>query len=193
MAKKESTFINMLVALLVITGVSSATLGFVYNVTKAPIEASKQKKLTAAISQVLPEFDKIEAKSYAPAVDGKDSLIFYTATKNNEIVGTAVKTYTDKGFSGRFSIMVGFRPDGKIHKTAVLAHTETPGLGDKMDASKSNFPNQFIDKNPAEFKLIVKKDGGDVDAITAATISSRAFCDAVNRAYETIKKEGGIK
>jgi electron transport complex protein RnfG len=60
-----------------------------------------------------------------------------------------------------------------------------------MDASKSDFPNQFRDKSPESFKLSVKKDGGDVDAITAATISSRAFCDAVQRAYKAVRKEGG--
>jgi electron transport complex protein RnfG len=73
----------------------------------------------------------------------------------------------------------------------VLAHKETPGLGDKMDASKSDFPLQFKGKNPADFKLHVTKDGGNVDAITAATISSRAFCDAVERAYVTFQKEKG--
>ena len=89
--------------------------------------------------------------------------------------------------------MVGLLADGSISNTAVLAHKETPGLGDKMDIAKSDFPAQFIGKNPAEFKLSVTKDGGDVDAITAATISSRAFCDAVERAYITLKNNGGDK
>ena len=75
----------------------------------------------------------------------------------------------------------------------VLESRETPGLGDKMDKKKSDFPDQFIGKSPAEFTLKVTKDGGDVDAITAATISSRAFCDAVERAYTTYKNNGGSK
>ena len=62
-----------------------------------------------------------------------------------------------------------------------------------MDKKKSDFPDQFMGKNPAEYALEVKKDGGDVDAITAATISSRAFCDAVERACETYKNNGGDK
>ena len=80
--------------------------------------------------------------------------------------------------------MVGLLPDGTIYDTAVLTHKETPGLGDKMDKNKSKFSGQFKRKNPSTFSLKVKKDGGAVDAITAATISSRAFCDAIQRAYK---------
>ena len=122
--------------------------------------------------------------------DATDSLEFNQAFNGDKLVGTAVATYTDIGFSGRFKIMVGFSPDGKIINTAVLEHKETPGLGTKLDSKKSDFPLQFKGKNPADFKLKVKKDGGDVDAITAATISSRAFCDALQRAYDTFKKAG---
>ena len=94
-----------------------------------------------------------------------------------------------KGFSGKIEIMAGFLPSGTINNTAVVSHKETPGLGDKMDVKKSDFPIQFMGKNPATYKLAVTKDGGDVDAITAATITSRAFCDAVDRAYKAFEKE----
>ena len=83
--------------------------------------------------------------------------------------------------------MVGFLPDGTINDVAVLEHEETPGLGDKMEKKKSDWSLQFQGKNPETFRLSVTKDGGDVDAITASTISSRAFCDAVTRAYENFK------
>ncbi|HRC93634.1 MAG TPA: RnfABCDGE type electron transport complex subunit G, partial [Tenuifilaceae bacterium] len=96
------------------------------------------------------------------------------------------------GFGGRIELMVGFLPDGTINKITVISHKETPGLGDKIDPGKSDFSVQFEGKNPETFKVMVKKDGGDVDAITASTISSRAFCDAVNRAYKAFK-EGGRK
>lgn len=193
MAKKESTIVNMVLTLLVITAVASVALGFVYNATKGPIAESKQAKLEAAISVVLPEFDKLDKELLVKPQDGADDVSFYHAYKGEQYVGTAVKTYTDKGFSGRFWIMIGFLPDGTIFNTAVLEHKETPGLGDKMDASKSDFPVQFKEQNPASFKLSVTKDGGDVQAITAATISSRAFCDATQRAYDAFmnnKKEG---
>jgi Na+-translocating ferredoxin:NAD+ oxidoreductase subunit G len=111
-----------------------------------------------------------------------DSIELYPAYKNGTLVGTAVKTYTNKGFSGFISIMVGITPEGKIFNTKVMEQKETPGLGSKMNDAK--FHDQFNEKNPAEYNLSVKKDGGDVDAITAATISSRAFCDAVGRAYK---------
>lgn len=192
MAKTESTFKNMVLVLLSISLIASFSLGAVYNLTKEPIAKAQQAKKEAAIKQVVPEFDQLEPVSVTPD-DGGDPLTINKAMKNGEVVGYAVETYTDKGFSGRILLMVGFLPDGSIVNTAVLKHTETPGLGDKMDASKSAFPEQFKSKNPEVYKLKVKKDGGEVDAITAATITSRAFCDGVQRAYDVVKKEGGSK
>ncbi len=190
MAKTESSFKNMVLTLLVISLVASFSLGAVYNLTREPIAKAQQQKKENAIKQVVPEFDRLEQVSVIPD-EGGEAVIVNKAFKADSIVGFAVETYTDKGFGGQVLLMVGFRPDGTIVNTAVLKHTETPGLGDKMDASKSDFPNQFRDKSPESFKLSVKKDGGDVDAITAATISSRAFCDAVQRAYKAVRKEGG--
>ena len=80
-----------------------------------------------------------------------------------------------------------FKTDGSIHNIAVLAHKETPGLGDKMQKNKSGWSNQFNGKNPGEKEVLVKQDGGDIDAITASTITSRAFCDAVARAEKAYK------
>ena len=192
MAKTESTFKNMVLVLLVISLAASISLGAVYNLTKAPIAKAQQQKKEAAIKQVVPGFDKLEPVLVMPDL-GSDPVIINKAFKGEELVGYAVETYTDKGYGGRILLMVGFMPDGTIINTAVLKHTETPGLGDKMDASKSAFPNQFKNKNPDSYKLEVRKDGGEVDAITAATISSRAFCDGVQRAYDVVKKEGEAK
>lgn len=191
MAKKlESTFINMVAVLFIVTALAALALGSVYTATKGPIEVAKAAKLKEAIAFVVPPYDTYNTLDVMPET-GKDALTFYSAIKDGEVVGTAVKTYTDKGFGGRVTIMVGFKPDGTIINTAVLEHKETPGLGDKMDKTKSNFSEQFMGKNPANYKLEVSKDGGDVDAITAATISSRAFCDAMERAYTAFEKEGG--
>jgi electron transport complex protein RnfG len=192
MAKTESTFKNMVLVLLVISLAASMSLGAVYNLTKAPIAKAQQQKKEAAIKQVVPDFDKMEPVSVLPD-DGSDPVIINKVFRGAELVGYAVETYTDKGYSGRILMMVGFLPDGTIVNTAILKHTETPGLGDKMDVSKSSFPIQFKDKNPENFLLKVKKDGGEVDAITAATISSRAFCDGLQRAYDVVKKEGEAK
>lgn len=195
MAKKESSFVNMVVTLFVITVVAALALGGVYNVTKEPIAIAKRLKIERAIGEVLPEFDSIIETKILPE-GGRDSLTFYEATKQGEMVGTAVRTYTDEGFSGRFWIMVGFVDGDIISGTSVLEHKETPGLGDKMEKKKSfnkktgkSWSDQFNGKNPMDFTLKVTKDGGDVDAITAATISSRAFCDAAQRAYDELKNQ----
>ncbi len=192
MAKKESNFKNMVLTLFMVTFIASAALGYIYELTKGPIAASKLAKQNNAIKQVVPEFDNEPGKeSYKMGVDG-DTLEFFPAKNDGELVGTAVSTFTNKGFGGNIKIMVGFLPDGTIHNISVLEHKETPGLGDKMQKSKSEWSVQFNGENPADYKLKVSKDGGDVDAITASTITSRAFCDAVERAYNAYM-EGGKK
>jgi electron transport complex protein RnfG len=201
MAKIESNFRNIFLCLFIISTVLAGVLGAVNYVTKEPIEQTQTIKKEMAIKQVIPSFDKLkEAKIAVETVaennvfkksQAADSLVMYDAYKNDQWVGTAIETFTDKGFSGRVKLMVGFLPDGNIYKIEVLEHTETPGLGDKMEVKKSDFSKQFLGKNPKDFKLIVKKDGGDVDAITAATISSRAYCDAVQTAYNVFIKNGG--
>ncbi len=187
MAKRESTFLNMVLALFLVTFVASSALAFIYEFTREPIELAKKQKKNKAIHAVLPEFDNNPGKAISKQAINKDTVYFYKATMEDSLAGYAVETFTRKGFSGEIRLMVGFLPDGTIQKIAVLEHQETPGLGDKIEADKSDWSRQFQGKNPAEFILKVKKDGGDVDAITAATISSRAYCDAVDRAYETFK------
>ena len=189
-SKTESTLRNMVLALLLVSLASATSLGYIYELTKGPIDKAKLEKKLAAIQLVVPEFtnDPNEELIKLPMGAPGDTLEFYPAFKNKEHVGTAVKTYSDKAFTERIYIMVGFLPDGTIINTEVLEHKETPGLGDKMSKKKSNWCVWFNGKNPKEYNLKVKKDGGDVDAITAATISSRAFSDAVERAYKALKK-----
>jgi len=183
----------MTLTLFVVTLLASASLGFVYSFTKGPIENAQNAKINGAISLVLPDFDNIpSAESFTREIDG-GLLTFYPASKGGEPVGMAIQTFTKNGFSGQIDLMVGFLPDGSIHAIEVINHKETPGLGDKMESGKSDFNVQFKGKNPKDFKLSVTKDGGDVDAITASTISSRAYCDAVERAYNAFVKEGGAK
>ena len=195
MSKEDTSFKKMVLALLLVSAIASTSLGIIYALTKETISEARKLQKQNAIETVLPDFDndpleKIEKRS----VDG-DTLYFYTAQEKGEWIGTAVETFTNKGFSGKFKLMVSFTPDVKIYNISVLEHHETPGLGDKMEKEKSldkstgkSWSSQFEGKDPSEFKLTVKKDGGDVDAITAATISSRAFCDAVQRAYDEFVK-----
>lgn len=184
MAKKESSLINMLVALLVIAAVSGGLLGLIYSITKDKIAEVEKQKNEAAMSEVLQKegvaIDKFVTKE-------KDGLVYNMAyTADGQCVGAAVKTFTNKGFNGRVELMVGILADGTINKISVLSQNETPGLGANMENAK--FKDQFNGKNPDNgYKLQVTKDGGDVDAITAATISSRAFTDAVKTACDGFK------
>ena len=101
-SKRESNFLNMVVTLFMVSAIAALALGGVYSVTKEPIALAKKKKLEAAIKKVLPEFDKIETKKVAADESG-DSLVYYIASKENKPIGTAIKTYTMKGFSGKLS------------------------------------------------------------------------------------------
>ncbi|MCL2097324.1 MAG: RnfABCDGE type electron transport complex subunit G [Bacteroidales bacterium] len=185
---KTSSFSNMVIVLTVIALVSATLLGGVYLLTEEPIAAAKVAKINASIAEVVPAFDNNPSAQPDTIVLENRKIILYTAKQGNEIVGVAVETSTGKGFSGLISLMVGFLPDGAIRNIVVLSHAETPGLGDKMEKGKGDFSLQFEGKHPETFKLAVKKDEGDVDAITASTITSRAYCDAVDRAYRAFLK-----
>lgn len=187
--KLPSTFPNMVIVLTLISVVSALALAFTYSATKDAIAQVGVKKTLNALQQVLPEFnnDPTKEKYTVEEAEFKD-IELYPARKDDQLVGTAVQTYSDNGYGGRIILMVGFDNDAKIIGISVLKQTETPGLGNKM--VEPSFRNQFNGKDPAVFKLKVKKDGGDVDAISAATISSRAFSEATDRAYRVLIKGG---
>ena len=180
MAKKPSTLINMLVALLVIAAVSGGVLGLVYGVTKDTIAEVELNKTKRAIDSVLVT-DKPIAKYEERVIDNLTYNLAYD--DQNQFIGAAIKTFSNAGFNGKVELMVGILADGTLNKVSVLSQNETPGLGANMD--KPKFKDQFKGKNPASYKLFVKKDQGDVDAITAATISSRAFTEALRLAYDS--------
>ncbi len=188
MGKKESTFLNMALALIVITLVAGFSLGFVNDLTLEPKAKAKLAKKTNALKMVLPEFDNdlVSEVVLVKSETTKDSIEIYPAFKNGAFVGAAIIGSSDKGFSGLVKIMVGFKPNGDIQNMVVLEQKETPGLGTKMKDEK--FLRQFRDKNPSSFDLKVKKDGGEVDALTGATISTRAFTEAVQIAFDEFMK-----
>ncbi len=190
MEKLKSTLPNMLLSLTIICVVASAILASVSQLTAGPIAASKAASLEAAIKEVVPEFDnKPTEEAYMAATSDGDSLRIYPAKKGDELVGVAVESNTQKGFSGQISVVVGFDVDGKLLNYSVQQHSETPGLGSKMQEWFRTDKNHqsVIGRTLTADGLKVTKDGGDVDAITAATISSRAFLDAINRAYSAFK------
>ena len=183
MAQKiESSLKNMVISLFVIALFSGLSLGFVQQITKEPIAQSHLQKQIDAISAVVPAFNNNPLETCEKVAVDDDSLAVYTAQNGDEIVGYAILSSTNSGFGGNVQVMVGFNPDGTIYNTSVVTHQETPGLGDQMTTEK--FRSQFIGFDCNTKKAIVKKDGGDVDALTAATISSRAFCTTIRKAYK---------
>mgnify|MGYP002735492634 CR=1 FL=1 len=187
MAKLESTFKNMFLSLFIISLSVGLLLSQVYKITAEPIAAAKALKLENAIKEVVPEFDNNPAQeSFQIEVAPGDSLLVYPAKKGNEIVGFAVNTASKNGFSGDIQLIVGFDTQSQVINYSILAHAETPGLGSKMDEwfKDANKPQQnIIGRDLSKGDLSVSNDGGEIDAITASTITSRAFLEAVNKAY----------
>jgi electron transport complex protein RnfG len=187
MATIKSTFLNLVITLAVITLVGGLALGYVFQWTKEPIAKAQMEKQLRAIEAVVQGYDNnpVTDKFKVATPDGSDSLEFFPAMASGELIGMAIKTKSSKGYSGDIWLMVGFTMQGEIQRAVVIEHKETPGLGSKMSDAK--FLDQFLNKNPGSVNLKVKKDGGSIDAITGATISSRAFSEAVQRAYETFQ------
>jgi electron transport complex protein RnfG len=174
--------------------VAGAVLAAVYGLTKDAIEASKKAKLEDAIREVVPPYDNTPAaEAYLSAVSAGDSLKIYPARKDNRLVGVAVESYSKNGFSGEIKVIAGLDASGKVINYKVLGHSETPGLGSRMEEWFRTDKNRqsILGKNLSQGMLKVTKDGGEVDAITAATISSRAFLDALNRAYIAFSGKAG--
>lgn len=175
-----STLSNMIIVMVVVTSFAATILGFSYNITKAPIQEAKDMRKLEAIKEVVgnnfdnnPFLDRITI--------GKNGIELYPARQGNKISSIAVKTYSNNAFSGKIELIVGFKLDGTINGYKIIEQKETPGLGSKITEQK--FMSQFQGMNPSSNQFKVKQDGGEIDAITSATISSRAVIDAINRAY----------
>ncbi len=191
MKKLESTITNMVVVLVGVALITGGILAYVNNVTEEPIKLQSEKTLADGIKAVMGGVDLSVAKddTVKQTISGKEVVfvIHETVDADNKPLGAAVESTTG-GFGGDFKILVGFDTEGKILGYTILQHAETPGLGAKADKwFQKDGKGCVIGKNPASDKLTVKKDGGDIDAITASTITSRAFLLAVNQAYQAYK------
>ncbi len=173
----KSNLTNMVLVLGVTCLFCSAVLGGAYALTKEPIDAAAAAKTQQAVAQVLPPFENLEYNA--------DSH-YYTAKDGEAVVGYAIES-TVVGFGGPLSLMVGVTVDGVVCNTSVLSHSETPGLGAKC-STDSKFMDQWKGFDPMVKKLSVSKDGGDVDAITASTITSRAYTLAVANALDVFAR-----
>ena len=178
----KSNLKNMAMCLTLVCLICSAVLALVYAVTAAPIKAAEQKALVESINQVLP--DGGELSDVRTAEFGGQKYEYYVSTASGAPAAYAVKS-TTVGFGGPLSLRVGVLPDGTVYNTSVLSHTETPGLGAKCNTD-AKFMEQW--KGLGADKVIkVTKDGGDIDAITASTITSRAYSLAVSNAVAFVK------
>lgn len=198
----KSTLKNMILVLMVVSLVASAVLAGIFVLTKDIVEQTKNKKINEAIGLVIPGYDQATSIQVDTvlALDAKftekskkndtinNQLYFYIVKNGEKVIGTAARTFTNNGFSGHIEVMVGFDVNGNILESDVLEHHETPGLGDKTSRSVSKWNTQFNNKNPQAANFKTKKDGGEIDAITAATISSRAYIDALKRASDAYEK-----
>ena len=198
MKRLASTLPNMLISLGIITIGAGALLGLMYDVTKEPIELQAQQQQQAAIREVAPEYDNNpEADKWETDINGNPFTV-YPAMMNGKLAGAAVRGVSMNGFSGEIVVMAGFEADGTLRDYRVLSQAETPGLGAKMETWFRDpvGGRSVLGKNPASYSFYVTKDAADhgqVDAITAATISSRAFLEALRGAYEAYKNYNSEK
>jgi electron transport complex protein RnfG len=189
-----------------VAAVAAGLLSVVYATTETAIQVNQQKKTNSALDQVLPESDSAPSEDVVeiPVAGSEQKITFYKARKAGKLVGFA-GMYAAEGFSGPVEVMVGFNADGSVRKVIVTKNTETPGLGTVItdrkiqktiqDVFKGGVeldglpPNLFLDQYDGRVatgtQWTVKKDGGDVDAKTGATITSRAVCRAVYTISQT--------
>ena len=173
----------MVLVLTGVTVIAGALLGYVNELTKGPIAEANAKALSDAIALVVPGFDNNPADAPETFELNGATYKIYKATKGGEFIGAAVESSAN-GFGGALNVLVGFDKEGNIIDYSLLSHAETPGLGSKAaDWFKKGQKGDITGKNPGKGALTVKNDGGEVDAITASTITSRAFLNAVNNAY----------
>lgn len=190
MKKLKSTLPNMFFSLTLICIVAAAILASVNEITAGPIASTKQAALEAAIKAVTPKYDNnpVQEATSIVAADG-DSLRLYPAKLGDSFVGVAIETRAI-GYGGEMTILVGFDGKGTLVNYSILQHSETPGLGARAEKWFRTDKNKqrVIGRSMEKGSLTVTKDGGDVDAITAATITSRAFLKAINKAYNAYAK-----
>lgn len=188
----QSSLKNMALCLSAVCLFCSAILAAVYAVTSDPIEQAARKALELSIGRVLPEGGVLSEEMTAE--QGGQSYQYYASLSDTTVLAYAVKS-TAIGFGGPLTVMVGVLPDGTVYNTSVLSHSETPGLGAKCTSDPKFLANWSLALRQENGKqlsnITVTKDGGDVDAITASTITSRAYALAVSNAVALVKSIGG--
>ncbi|GAB4268370.1 MAG: electron transport complex subunit RsxG [Deferrisomatales bacterium] len=174
--------VRMVGVLVAVCAVAAFGLARVHRMTEGPIREAKRQELLRAVRAVLPAFDNAP-DAEAVAVD---EVTYYPGRKGGRLTGVAFPVASPEGYAGTIEALVGVDPDGRVSGVVVLSHAETPGLGAKI--TDPGFLAQFRGKDLAGAKWAVKKDGGDFDQITGATISPRALVQALRRGLERFER-----
>jgi electron transport complex protein RnfG len=171
-------------AMIIFSLLASTALSISYFVTKTPIEESDARAKRIFLNQVIPPnlYDNNLVKDTIsvepnPLIGNKKNIDIYRAKKNNQVIAVIIETIAPDGYSGEIKTLVGIDQEDKILGVRVITHKETPGLGDYIEIEKSqwikNFDLKSLDKM-TEKEWAVKKDGGDFDYVSGATITPRA-------------------
>jgi len=188
--------VRLILVLTIFCLVAAAALAKVYDITKGPIAEQERIKTISGLKAVLPAFNNDIDKEATEVVVGQDrkgrdiKIKFYKGKLDESPVGTAFQVIARDGYSGDISILMGVGPDGKVSGIEIISHKETPGLGNKIQKEvwRNQFKGRSLDDGP---KLAVKKDGGEIDQFSGATISPRSVVNAVKKGLEIYKKESG--
>ena len=179
--------VRLVVVLGAICLVASLALAMVYEVTKAPIAYQMKLEIIRSLQAVLPGMEIDPDSQYIDLPWKKDRTVrVYRSTGPDGIEGVAFQVIAPDGYSGKILIMMGVLPDGRLGGIEILSLAETPGLGARI--VEPSFKNQFKGRSLKNTNFKVKKDGGDIDQLTGATISPRAVVGAVRRGLVWFKK-----
>jgi len=176
--------VRMVMALTLVTAISAALLGLTDRITRQPILEAQRAALQRNLKQVLPAHANVPMDDVIRLTDKDSSPSFYVARDANGVVlALAWEVVAPDGYSGSIRILMGVLPDGTLHAVRVTDHRETPGLGDGIVQNRK-WIDFFIGKSLSGVRWAVKKDGGDFDQFTGATITPRAVVKAVHRGLE---------
>jgi electron transport complex protein RnfG len=179
---------RLLITLTIIAASAGFLLSLVESATREPIKEQRRLQMIKALSAVLPEFDNSPDTDTVTLQNGVNKkgqpveVICYRARKDGDLVGTAFKVIAPDGYTGNIEVMIGVRPDEQVNAIEILTHAETPGLGDKI--TFSSFKDLFKNKGLDNADWRVKKDGGEFDQFSGATISPRAVVGAVKKGLQ---------
>jgi len=183
-----NSLVRLIVTLTLITACAGLVLSLVEQVTRAPIAEQRRMEMLRALESVLPAFDNAPDSDMVELIVGKDKRgrdvmrTFYRGRQHGELTGIAFKVTAPDGYSGNIEIMLGIHPDGTVAGVEILLSSETPGLGDKI--KEARFREQFKGRGLDNADWRVRKDGGEFDQLTGATISPRAVVGAVRKGLE---------